>query len=120
MCTRGLSRAHGAKERSVDKRQEPARQLGKTPYQDIAFRFQAAVFMKAAPVETEALAVVVARCMHHAHSMHMAGYHSGQHARTMAHTHLATIAKEDDTNACGKWRCARALSASLDRGTAQR
>jgi hypothetical protein len=47
----------------VGKEQGPARQLlGKTPYRDIPFRFQAAAGEFAAPVEREAPAVVVARC----------------------------------------------------------
>ena len=60
---RVLSRAQGAESRSVGKEQGPARQLlGKTPYRDIPFRFQAAAGELAAPVEREATAVVVARC----------------------------------------------------------
>ena len=59
VCTR----AQGTEERSVGNQQGPARQLlGKTPYRDIPFRFQAAAGELAAPVEREALAVVVARC----------------------------------------------------------
>ena len=66
---RGLSRTQGAEERSVGKRQEPARQLGKMPYRDVPLSFQAAAGLSATPVESEALAVVVARCMQHAHGM---------------------------------------------------
>ena len=62
VCIRGLSRAQGAEERSMDKQQASARQLGKTPYRDVLFCFQAAAGVLAAPVEREALAVVVARC----------------------------------------------------------
>ena len=54
----------------MGKRQLPARHLGQTPYRDIPVRFQAACGLFVAPVESEALVVVVTRCMQHAHSMH--------------------------------------------------